>query len=60
MVFPKVKCPEYHAEYGRRVQGRGIIVPSAGTSNDARDRGVGGRHGGKSVTVVGAFKHAWR
>ena len=31
-------------------------MPSAGTSNDTRDRRVGGRHGGESETTGRAFE----
>ena len=56
MVFPKVNCPRDHAEGGRRVRGHSGIVPSTGTSDDARYCRLGGRYGGASVTVGGAFK----
>ena len=53
MVFPDVKCPGDHTEGVQHVQGCGGIVPSPGTSNDAIDCVLGGRHGGASVTVDG-------
>ena len=59
MVFPEVNCPGDHAEVGRWVRDRGGIVPSAGTSNNAGYREVGGRHSGVSVVVGGDFKHGW-
>ena len=31
------------------------MVPSTSTSGNAGDHGVGGRHGGASVTMDGAF-----
>ena len=51
MVFTEVNCPGDHTEGGQHVQGCRGIVPSPGTSNDAGDCVVGGRHGGESVTV---------
>ena len=56
MVFPEVNCPGYHAEGGRHVRGLGGIVSSQGMSNNNEDCGVGGRHGGASVTVDGLFE----
>ena len=56
MVFPKVNCPGDHDEGGQQVRGYVEIVLSAGTSEDTVDCGVGGRHGGASVTMDGAFK----
>ena len=56
MVFTEVTCPGDHAEGGQQVRGCVGIVSSAGTSDNTRDHRVGGRHGGASVTVNGAFK----
>ena len=59
VVFTKVKCPGYHAEGGIRVQGHGVIVLSTGTSDNARDSKVVGRHGGVSVILGEAFDFGW-
>ena len=55
VILPEVNCTGYHAEGKLRFRGCDGIVPSAGTSNNARYFGVGGRHGGASVTMDGAF-----
>ena len=60
MVFPKVNCPGRCAEGGQRIRGRGGIVLSAGTSNDAGYRAVCGIHSGVIVVVGGDFDFGWR
>ena len=56
MVFSEVNCKRDHAEGGLWVQRCSGIVLSTGTSYDAIYHGVGGRHGGESVTMGGAFE----
>ena len=56
MVSPEVKCTGDNTEGGRHVQVCGGIVPPRGTSNNAVDCGMGGRHCGANVTVDGSFK----
>ena len=59
MVSPKVNSPGDHAEGRRQVRGRGVIMPPAGKSDSAGDRGLGGIHGGVIVVVGGASKCGW-
>ena len=56
MVFTKMNCPWDHAEGGQRIQGCGVIVTSAGTSNNAVYCILVERHVGESITVDGALK----
>ena len=56
LVFTNVNCLGDHSKGGCQVIYCGGIVLSTGTRNDAGDCGVGGRHGGASVPVGGAFK----
>ena len=46
-----------HDEGRIQVQVRSVIDPSAGTSDNAGDFGVGKSHSGVSVTMGGAFGH---
>ena len=56
MVFTKVNCLGDRAEGGGLFRGCGVIMLSADTSDNDRDRRVGDRHGGTSVTVDGSFE----
>ena len=55
VLFPKVNCPGDNSEGGRQVRSCSGIVLITITSNNTGYCGVGGIHGGVSVTVYEAF-----
>ena len=59
VVFTEVNCPGDYVEGGGWVWGCGGFLLSSGTSDEYRDSWVGGRHGGVSVVVGGAFERGW-